>query len=260
MVLNDCEKIVSSYLSHLHRDFETSAFQDACLVTTPFLRPDGEGIELEVQSLPNGRVTLSDMGNTLGYLYVNGLTLSRTLMANIRAISKAHGVLLQRNRLHIEVDTDSVGMAMHGLIQATLAASDLIHKRRPTSNVRFDEEVESLIIHRGVSYDVDFSVKGRLEEHTIKFHVNSGRNLLIQPLSPASAVAARSRAERLAYRFGDIRGEGARWRLVAVLDDRKARANAWTSLALTPVEEYAIKWSQQDELASILSPALDRSS
>ena len=48
---------------------------------------------------------------------------------------------------------------MHGLIQATLAVSDLIHKRRPTSNVHFDEEVESFIIHRGVSYDVDFSVK-----------------------------------------------------------------------------------------------------
>ena len=94
------------------------------------------------------------MGDTLGYLYVNGMTLSRTLIATVRQIAKPHGVSLQRNQLSLQVDQDSIGIGLHDLIQATLRITDLIQKRRPTSRVVFDVEVESLIINSGVTYDV----------------------------------------------------------------------------------------------------------
>ena len=123
-------------------------------LTTPFVRPDGEGIEIELQVLPDGDISITDMGDTLGYLYVNGMTLSRTLIATVRQIAKPHGVSLQRNQLSLQVDQDSIGIGLHDLIQATLRITDLIQKRRPTSRVVFDVEVESLIINSGVTYDV----------------------------------------------------------------------------------------------------------
>ena len=50
------------------------------MLATPFVRPDGEGIEVELIKRPDGIANLSDMGSTISYLYVNGLTLNRSLI------------------------------------------------------------------------------------------------------------------------------------------------------------------------------------
>jgi hypothetical protein len=128
------------------------------------------------------------------------------------------------------------------------------------SGIRFDDDVESLIIYKGVSYDVGFAVSGARESHTVKFHVNSGRNLLIQPGSSARETSARIWAEQWAYRFKDILSVHSDWRPVAVLDDRNQRAGIWTSHAMTPIKEYAVMWSRKSELESLLEQGSGTSS
>ena len=252
MTLNRCEEVINAYLTVLRDDFECSQSEEGWFITTPFVRPDGEGIEIELQPLPDGDVTIADMGDTLGYLYVNGMTLSQALIATARQIAKTHGVSLQHNQLSLRADQDSIGTGIHGLIQAILCITDLIQSRRPTSRVVFDVEVESFIIHSGATYDVGFEVQGSKEIHTVKFHVNSGKNLLIHPISAATAGPARSWAERWSYRFSDILGENSNWLPVVILDDRGQRSDAWNSHALTPIKEFAVLWSNRSELESIL--------
>ena len=248
-----CESIVSAYLAALESGFECASSDGGWSLATPFVRPDGEGIEIELRSLPNGRISITDMGDTLGYLYVNGLTLSKAVVTSARQIAKTYGISLQRNQLGVQVEPENIGVAINDMIQVTLSVSDLIQKRRPISNVRFADQVESLILHSGVTYDVEFVVTGNREQHTIKFHVNSGRNLLIQPLSAPNEAIARGWAERWAYRFSDLLGQDSDWRPVVVLDDRSARSAAWSGPALTPVREYTITWSNRDHLESMLS-------
>ena len=257
MTLKSCEEVIGDYLTQLQADFYSSPEDNACFLATPFVRPDGESIEIELRALPDGHVRISDMGDTLNYLYVNGLTLSRSVMAVAHQISETYGVFLHRSQLNIQVDAESIGSGIHGLIQATLGVSDLIQKRRPTSRVAFDDEVESFIIYSGVTYDSDYVVRGRRERHTIKFHVDSGRNLLIQPLHAAQESAARSWAERLAYRFGDILSQGLSWRPVVVLDDRNERSEVWSERAMTPIRDYAIGWSDRSALESMLKNGRD---
>lgn len=252
MTVDQCEEVISNYLSGLQDSFECSHSSEGLFLTTPFIRPDGEGIEIELQPLANGDISIADMGDTLGYLYVNGMTLSQTLIASARQIAKQHGVSLQRNQLSLRANPDSLGSGLHDLIQAILGVTDLIQKRRPTSRVVFDVEVESFIIHTGVTYDVGFEVQGSKETHTVKFHVNSGRSLLIHPISAATAAPARSWAERWSYRFTDILGQDPSWRPVVILDDRGARSDAWNSHALTPISEYALFWSEKGKLGSML--------
>ena len=253
MVRVDCGEAIEAYLATLTEEFQVALDGEGCVLATPFVRPDGEGIEMELTIRQDGTANLSDMGSTMSYLYVNGLTLSRSLMDQAKSIARSHGAQVQRNALSISIGQESVGQSIHGLIQAALEVSSLIHKRRPTSRVQFDDELESFIIQSGATYDVGFKVDGQRESHTIKFHVNSGRNLLIQPVSASAEAAARTWAERLAYRFADIRGRDGKWYPVAVLDDRSSRAQVWTRHAVNPVEEYALKWSQQDELTSLLT-------
>ena len=252
MTHNTCTRAIEAYLDQLSSGFEASPSNHGCFILTPFLRPDGEPIELELWTPYNRDVSINDMGDSLGYLYVNGLTLSRSIMESVRHITSRFGVTLDRNVLEIRSNEVAVGDAIHRLIQATLAVSNLIQKRRSMFRVKFEEEVESLIIYSGVTYDVGYGVRGRRERHTMRFHVDTGRNLLIQPVSAAQQNAAHSWAERLAYRFADIRQESDRWRIAAVLDDRGRRESAWTGHALTPIKEHAILWSQKEQLEELL--------
>lgn len=252
MAIPTCDEVIGSYLISLRNDFECSHSAEGWYLSTPFVRPDGEGIEIELQPLADGRIGITDMGDTFGYLYVNGLTLSRKVMSDARLMSRPHGVWVQRAQLVTQVPPESIGIGVQGLLQSILSVSDLIQKRRPTTNVRFDDEVESLIIRKGVPYDVSFRVLGNREGHTVRFHVNSGKNLLIQPVSATREGPARNWAERLNYRFSDIIGSDSKWNPIVVLDDRGTRSEVWTSHARTPIREYAVAWSERGELESIL--------
>jgi hypothetical protein len=193
------------------------------------------------------------MGDTLGYLYVNGLTLGRAVLGTTRQICRRFGTSLQGTALVIQPEGDrELGEALHKLIQTAIAVTDLIQTRRPTERVNFDAEVESLIIVSGRVYDPDYVIQGRRSRHSVKFHVNTNRNLLIHPLSAASENVAFSWAERWAYRFDDILHIHPQMRCVAVLDDRGERSRIWSSRALTPLGDYSILWGDKAKLSDML--------
>ncbi len=248
-----CSRLISDYLDQVSSEFVTVQSEIGCTVVTPFVRPDGEEIELQIEARGENRVVLNDMGDSLGYLYVNGLTLSKATMDKVRSISKGYGVAIERNELRVDVHGESIGDGLNRLMQSALAVTCLIQIRRPTTNVRFDDEVESLIIHSGAAYDIGYSVQGQRQRHNVKFHVDSGRNLLIHPISAAQQTVAFSWAERLAYRFADIQAHSNRWRTAAILDDRGRRAEVWTARTLTPIQEYAIPWSESGKLDALIA-------
>lgn len=253
-----CDGIVGKYLGFLSGDFEITPLRSGhsgCYVITPFARPDGEAIELELTLLPNSQIRLSDMGDTLAYLYVNGLTLTRSVRDKIRRIARRYRLNLRQNALVIESENAIEGEAVHRLMQATLEATALIQSRsrRSTGRVKFDTEVESFIIQSGVVYDVDHKVTGQREAHTFKFHVNSGRNLLVQPITATTESVAHSWAERWAYRFADTLARTSYVRPMAVLDDRGGLQSVWTGHAQAPIGETAILWGDKESLTKMLA-------
>ena len=247
-----CDEVTRRYLDYLSADFAVAPSANGCYLVTPFLRPDGEAIELEIAPLPNGTVRLDDMGDTLGYLYTNGLALTRSVLDQARGIARKHRVDLRQSSLTINSDAALPGDETHRLLQAVMEVSGLVHGRRSSGRVDFDTEVEAFIIGAGVVYDVDFKVSGHLEPHTFKFYVNSARNLLIQPITAASEAAAHSWAERWAYRFSDTMAKSETWRPVAALDDRGDRKDVWTPRARTPIQDNAILWADREKLLEML--------
>ena len=249
---NACADVVGKYLSILSKDFAVSPVEGGCHVTTPFTRPDGEAIEFEITTLPGARTRLADMGDTLGYLYVNGLTLTRGVLKKATDIARGYGVSVERNMLVVEIHSEVAGEELHRLIQATLAVTHLVQGRRASGRVVFDDEVESFIIQTGVTYDSDYQVRGLREGHTFKFHVNSGAHLLIQPLSAAGESAAHTIAERWAYRCMDVVQGNEPLRPVVLLDDRNTRSDIWTLEAQAPVNGFAILWGDKEHLGEML--------
>ncbi len=247
-----CKTAVDGFLSTLANDIEVMPSDRGCHLITPFIRPDGEAISLYVESRSTAEIRVSDAGDTLGYLYVNGLTLTRTLLSRIRQIARSFDATLDGNALICDSVEDNIGEAVHNSIQAILAVTSLINGRRASSRVLFDNEVESYIINTGVTYDFEYAVPGLRESHAFKFHINSGRNLLVQPLSASTESAAHSLAERWSYRFIDTVERDDSWRPLAVLDDRGARQSVWTAHATAPIYDKLILWANRQALSEML--------
>ena len=77
------------------------------------------------------------MGETLGYLYVNGLTLTRGVLDKARNIARGYGISFERNALVVEGNSEITGEDLHRLLQATLAVTALVQSRRSTGRVIF---------------------------------------------------------------------------------------------------------------------------
>ena len=248
-----CQGIVARYVETLSGGFEFQPATGGCYIVTPFTRPDGEAIELALSHRDDGGLALSDMGDTLGYLYVNGLRLTQSVLGKAQHIARRHGVSLNRAALAIEGADAAEGEAVHQLIQAALEVTALIQGRRSVGRVVFDTEVESFIIQSGAVYDVDYKVRGERETHSYKFYVNSARNLLIQPISAASPGAAHAWAERWSYRFSDTTVKDEKLRPMAVLDDRGNRKGIWTPPTQAPISGMAILWEERGQLLELLT-------
>ena len=246
--------IVDTYLNWMSNEFETKPSDSGHFLITPFEMPDGTGITLELETLPNGDILINDMGDTLGYLFVNGLTLSKSVIDKASFIAKSHGITFEGSFLSIETKPEGAGRAIHDMIRTVIAVTDLIQLRRTktTRRIKFDNEVEAFIIRNGATYDADYQVKGTREHHNFRFYVNSERNLLIQPLTASTESSALKLAERWAYHFQDAIQSDENWRPVAVLDD-SGSPDIWSSPALAPIKQYAILWSHKDTLARLLS-------
>jgi len=251
--VGQCEQLITSYLQHMEHNLKGTPTDDGCVVLTPFIRPDGEAIELAVVMQSDGRFRLTDMGDTLGYLYVNGLTLSRAVLENVRKACRRFDTSLEGATLAVPLEEQLViGEGLHRLVQTVLEVTALIQKRRPIERITFDAEVESLIIISGRVYDPDYAIQGQRSVHEVRFHVNSNRRMLIQPLSAASESGAFAWAERWAYRFDDILRREDRWHCIAILDDRGEKSQIWSDRALRPIRNFAIQWQVRDELSAML--------
>jgi hypothetical protein len=254
---NYCHRVVEDYLKELGSGFSIYPDPDGsrCFIVTPFTRPDGEVIEIALIHRSSGASRLSDMGDTLGYLFVNGLTSTQSLTQTVKSLSGRLNVSLQRQELLVELsDEQKLGESLHALIQAVLQVSDLIQKRRPATRLRFEDELERLLISQGIVYDSNYEVQGRRDKYTIRFHVDSGRKLLIQPLSVASEAGAFQGAERWSWRFSEINRQDASWKILSPLDDRGDRSQYWSPRALNALQNNAevILWSENQRMVDLL--------
>ncbi len=251
MKTNNCDAVVEKFLENLRSEFETHPTGDKCTIVTPFYYPTFGAIELFVRQVGKG-VLLSDEGETLNMLFVNGLAIEKNkdLYREAKRIALSHGVELNHSDISIVSSPDKLGTSSQNLLNAIQAIAFLIYKRRNVEHGTFDDEVEKLLISNEVQYDFNYIIKGQASRNKIKFHVNSNKNLLIEPISAATIQGARSKAKLVAFKWFDIRAIDKNIRFVSVVDDRDEK---WDSLwndneaksAITTYSDEVIRWTTE---------------
>jgi hypothetical protein len=139
------------------------------------------------------------------------------------------------------------------------AIGHILYKRRAISFNAFEDVVEKVFIANEVKYDYNYLIQGHANTHKIKFHVNTNRNVLIEPITAASFSSARNKAKLVAYKWLDIRQVNQVLRFVAVIDDRdKKWDNVWSDeearRTIFTHSNDVIRWTEeQAKLINILT-------
>lgn len=254
-----CRKLVDDYLGWLSQGFSVESLGRECLITTPFLSPDGDQIQIRT-FLRNGDAFLSDDGYAYDFLYMAGIDLdgrSQTRKLQFATILSANNILFDDGEMITKVaQEEGLGPALHRLIRAIQSCQHLIYTTKQTGVRTFREQVAELLAERNVNFKMDPSLPGNATaEHRFDFMIakNPDIPMVIRALSTANALYARRLAKDLTWAFMDIRQAKVPFQGVALLDDSE---NVWDGEPYTILKAYSdqvVFWRDRQEFLSLVA-------
>lgn len=225
-----CETLLDQIRQHITSGFDAITDGDDCVIVTPYTQPDQANIELVVRPQSTGYI-LTDEGETLGTLFVNGLTITPAIKHEITRIARIHNVQFDGAALYSVADAVHLGASAQNLASAIQAAGFLIYKRSHRTMPRFEDDIENYLVQNRITYALDYRLRGYAIEHTIPFYFNHRRNILLEPLTASSPSAAQNKAKQLGFKWGDLRRANITGNFTVVLDDSE---NNWERVWLAP--------------------------
>lgn len=129
---NSAQEICYRLSSQLEGAFNCEIMGEYVLIRTPFIFPDGDAVDLYWQNSPDGQV-VSDLGETYGWLFVNGSSESLTAKQN-RAYDDAcstYGVKRRAGVLWAPVVDGNLASVVFRLSQAITMVSQVLDINPP---------------------------------------------------------------------------------------------------------------------------------
>jgi Domain of unknown function DUF1828 len=167
MLLAEAKRLVRDYGAWLNEGFDVELEGDYAVISTPFLDPHNDEIELYVRKEGDSLV-LTDRGSTLSDLESSGLDVStEKRKAHLQEILNGFGVAAQGEELFVRTTEKDFPQRKHNLLQAMLAVHDLYLTAQTHVQQFFTEDVALFLKTNGVPFFRDFKLSGRsgLDHH-----------------------------------------------------------------------------------------------
>lgn len=141
---------------------ESSSHSDWVLIDTPFLGAFNDSIEIYVQKSPNGTIELSDDGETMRNLELQGVSLtgSQKRKALLEAVLNTYGVSVKDKELRSTAKVETFSVKKHNFLQAILEINDLYVISKPNVTSVFKEYVSEYLMKEEVIFTPDFISRG----------------------------------------------------------------------------------------------------
>ena len=235
--------------------------RDGVRIRTPLLYPDGGVVDIFVVER-GGAYTLTDLGETLGWLRMQTVNPRRTPRQQrlIDDVCRTLGVELSRGQLVLRsASVAELGESVTRLAQAAVRVSDIWFTLRSRSLDSASEEVGEWLTERRISYRQGVQRRGRSgRDWNVHFETFADeRTALVFLLSTGSRSAARHLTEHVlagCYDLSHLKTGHPRISFVSLFDDTSDVWRPEDFRILDDVSEVAL-WSQPDEFETILKAA-----
>ena len=239
----------------------TPAPQEGVRVRTPLMYPDGGMVDVFVLE-KGGRYSVTDFGETLGWLRMQSMSARRSSKQNrmVEDTCQTLGVELHRGQLMLRSGSaDVLGEAVLRLAQAAVRVSDLWFTLRTRAVETVADEVNDWLLEKEISFDRVVKRYGRSGRNwTIDYQTRTGnRTSLIFLLSTGSRGAARRITEHVlagCFDLSHLKAGQPSVELVSLFDDTE---DVWREEDFNLVEQQSeiARWSRPDEFERILLAA-----
>ncbi|MDD5201334.1 MAG: DUF1828 domain-containing protein [Terrimicrobiaceae bacterium] len=145
----------------------------AQVVSTPFLDPFHDGIQVHLDPAANGEVLLHDGGHTLEVLSDLGVRIeeSERRQTIIQRATAGCGVRFRNGQLETTATASNLPQRLHFLLTAVLRLNDLWMSAVPHRFTDFFEMVAEFLDQHQVAYNANISIPGRTIDHPIDFAI-----------------------------------------------------------------------------------------
>lgn len=186
--------LAREYLAWLKERLLTIKRGDATVLSTPFLDPFHDGIEIHCEN-KNGDLFLHDGGKTLDNLLDMGIQIDsseRRQQIIAHAIAGC-GVEFRDGRLQTMATPDALAQRAHFLLTAIARLNDLWMSAAPRSPSDFFALVKEYMDQQDVRYIANVPIQGRTVAHMIDFVVSlgKGKDRLIKLIGSPTLQAAK---------------------------------------------------------------------
>ena len=162
--------LASDYLAWLRDRLKTLQRGDVSVLSTPFLDPFHDGIQIYVEHR-HGEYILHDNGDTIEHLQCLGVKIedSERRKVLVERATAGCAVRLVNGRLESPASATNLPQCAHFLITAVLRLNDLWMSHVPHTFTDFFELVGEFLDQQNVLYAANVSIPGRTVEHPIDF-------------------------------------------------------------------------------------------
>ena len=237
------------------------------VIATPFLGAFNDAVEIYARRKKNGTILLSDDGETIRNLQLQGCDIlgAPRRLEIARSIARTRGVELDKHQGEIlaEVVKDSdFPEKKNLLLSAILEMTDMAVLAHSAVGRLFKEDVREFFDEQGIIYTPDFECRGASGVHsTFDFHLaGKDREMVVKSFSSIDTP----KVTDFLFRLGDVREQRERSRRnlfgLAVIQD--IRQEAVNNPVSTPIPKKALTlleykgvgrviWSERNTLENL---------
>lgn len=248
-----CAEITDRYVKSLHGNFRCLPLERRLRIVTPYLYPDNDLIEVFVEEPTQGRIRVTDLGETLRHLHSQGFEVSGTPKRKHMAetIATGVGVDVVRGELIKEGTVDEIGDLLFDVIVAARGVADLIYTSRTYEPPTFAQEVGKFLQDHQVEYEPGVKITGESGKiYTVDFRLMQA-NKYLHTLSPRQIGALQPVVNRVFRIWVDCNGRLGRATKVSLLNDIDFE---WKQPEVALLGRVSIVgyWSRREELLPTL--------
>lgn len=252
----ECREIIERYIMGLKEGFKCIPTDRRLRIITPYLYPDNDLIEIFVEDLGNGRIKITDLGESFRHLHSQGFDVNASPKRKFLAetIASRVNVEISGGKLIRVATLDILSEAMFDTLTAIRGIADLIYTSRTYEPGLFFDEVKDFLDTNQFKYEPKVKLKGLSDKlYTVDFKVLNGKESYLHTLSPRDTFGIKGKVDAAVRMWVDLAAE---LKKISLLNDVDFRWKEPDINILNRVSTVRF-WSQKDELTATLRQRRD---
>ena len=156
--------LIQNHISWLSNELKIDKINGQTYIHTPYLDVSNDRISIELSEMRDGQLVISDSGNTLTDLWLEGLSVKHGRRAELlNGILAGFGVKKEDDHLYLITTPDGFARDLLYFVQCVISVYDLVYTKEEVVVDIFSESVDRWLRERAESRGFDYQREVRVD-------------------------------------------------------------------------------------------------